>query len=467
MKKLVLILLFSTFLTNVFAQNVIGQWNGLLSVQGTELSIVFHITQNGEQYSGTMDSPDQGVKGIPLTSVSYTNNELNIVLKDAGIEFTGKVTESEKISGTFKQSGMTFPLELNRKMPLKSALNRPQEPQKPYPYYTEEVTFINEKGSIELSGTLTLPEKEGSFPAVILITGSGPQNRNEELLGHKPFLVLSDFLTRQGIATLRFDDRGTGFSKGNFELSTTADFASDVEAAINYLMTRKEVNKDEIGLIGHSEGGIIACSIANGNQNVAYIVLMAGSAVRGDELLRMQQAAIGKAQGMSDEQIRKLGQLNNGGFDIVLNSKDDETLKKDLSEYLKKVMNEFPENERPKGTQADLAIQQMVSQMTTPWMKFFLKHNPYDDLKKVTIPVLAIIGSNDLQVPSNENLSAIQNALREAGNDKSIIKVLPGLNHLFQESSTGLPQEYGKIEQTISPLALQEMGDFINSVVSQ
>lgn len=454
------------FITGFFslqAQDIKGQWNGLLSVQGTELSLIFHISETDGKYSALMDSPDQGVKGIPMTNVTFQNNELSISYLEAGIEYNGRLESDKNISGTFKQGGMSFPLILTRKMPIKSAIKRPQEPQEPFPYYTEEVRFFNETDSVYLSGTLTLPKKDGKFPVVVLITGSGPQNRNEELLGHKPFLVISDYLTRQGIATLRYDDRGTGSSTGQFELASSADFARDAEAAVKFLHSRQEIKNNEIGLLGHSEGAIISGMIASRNPDIDFIVLLAGSAVRGVELLKMQQAAIGKASGMPEGQIIKMGELNRGGFEIVMRSKDNLQLKNDLSDYLRKVLNEFPEGERPSGAQADMVIGQMVAQMATPWMKFFLDYDPSIDLLKVNRPVLALIGSNDLQVPANPNIDALKKAL--AKNDKAIIKELPGLNHLFQESETGLPQEYGKIEQTISPVALSEISDFIKSIV--
>ncbi len=463
MKKFLLLSLVIFTGISLKAQDIKGKWNGLLSIQGTELSIVFHISESEGKYTAVMDSPDQGVNGIPMTSTTYQKNELNISYIEAGIEYSGRLENNEKISGTFKQGGMTFPLDLTRKMPVKSAINRPQEPREPFPYYAEEVRFLNETDSVYLSGTLTLPKKEGNFPVIVFITGSGPQNRNEELMGHKPFLVLADFLTRQGIATLRYDDRGTGSSTGKFELASSVDFARDAEAAVKFLKTRQEINSNEIGLLGHSEGAIISGIIASTNTDIAFTVLLAGSAVKGVELLKMQQEAIGKASGMSDEQIRKMGELNRGGFEIVMKSNDDLQLKNDLSDYLRKVMNEFPESERPQGAQADMAVRQMVAQMATPWMKFFLKYDPSFDLAKVKCPVLVLIGSKDLQVPANNNIDAFKKAL--ASNEKAIIKELPGLNHLFQESETGLPQEYGKIEQTISPIALTEISNFVTSVV--
>ena len=280
----------------VFGQDITGDWNGSLKVQSMQLRLVFHVTKTDAGYSATMDSPDQGAKGIPMSKATFENSILTIEMAAAQIEYTGKLDSTDMVVGTFKQAGQTFPLNLSRKSIEKEVVKRPQEPTKPYPYYSEEINFENTKDKITLAGTLNLPKKEGKFPVVVLITGSGPQNRDEELMGHKPFLVLSDYLTRNGIGVLRFDDRGTFASKGNFAKATTNDFATDVESAVNYLKKRKEIDPKHIGLIGHSEGGIIAPMVAVKSKDVSFIVLMAGTAIPGSELLLLQQEAIGRAQ---------------------------------------------------------------------------------------------------------------------------------------------------------------------------
>lgn len=443
MQRLIFTLLFLTVSTAAFTQNITGAWGGVLKVQGMQLRLVFNVTKSGNAYTSTLDSPDQGAKGIPVSSTSFENSTLKIAVASAGIQYEGTLGPDSTITGIFKQAGQSFPLNLTKQKAEVKVL-RPQEPVKPYPYSEEDVTFENKRASITLAGTLTLPKKEGIFPAVVLISGSGPQNRNEELMGHKPFLVMSDYLTRNGIAVLRFDDRGVGKSTGSFKTATSADFATDVEAAIGYLKTRTEINKKKIGLIGHSEGGVIAPMVAASSKDVAFIVLMAGTGVPGDEILLAQQTLIGRASGIDSATLAESEKINRKGFELIKSSTDVEKLKTDLAALLRQ--NNVPEN----------AVSSAVAQTTTPWMLYFIRHNPATVLQKVKCPVLALNGSNDLQVPK-ENLQAIKNALTQGGNKRVTTHELPGLNHLFQESKTGAPTEYATIEQTISPAALTEL----------
>ena len=441
----------------LFGQDITGQWNGILKVQGTQLRLVFNISKTETGFSSTMDSPDQGAKGIPVTSTSFENQTLKLAVSNLGVEYQGTLDKDNVITGDFKQRGMSFPLNLSKEMVEKEKTVRPQEPKKPYPYYEEEVTFENAKAGIQLAGTLTLPSKEGRFPAVILITGSGPQNRDEELMGHKPFLVLSDFLTKNGIAVLRFDDRGTAASKGDFKTATSQDFASDVEAGVAFLKTRKEINEKKIGLIGHSEGGIIAPMVANSSKDVAFIVLLAGTGIPGDQLLLLQQELLGKESHISDAGLKTAKTINKGAFEIVTKSTSTEQLKTDLTNYIKQALKDNPDVLDPNGTNPDEFIKTQVDQVASPWMIFFLKYNPAIALEKVKCPVLALNGEKDLQVPPKENLGAIKNALAKGGNKKVTAIELPGLNHLFQECKTGSPAEYATIEQTFSPIALTEI----------
>lgn len=457
MKTLLLVLI--AFLTSLSltAQNITGEWNGALKVQGTQLRLVFTITKTDTGISATMDSPDQGAKGIPTTSTTFENSILRITIANAKIEYEGTLGNDNIIVGTFKQGGQSFPMNLSKEVIEKEKLVRPQEPIKPYSYYAEDITFENKKAGIRLAGTLTLPQKEGVFPVVILISGSGPQNRDEELLGHKPFLVLADYLTKNGIAVLRYDDRGIASSKGDFKTATTADFATDVEASIAYLKTRKEINKKKIGLIGHSEGGIIAPMVANKSADVAFIVLLAGTGIQGDKLLLLQQKLIGKVSGVSDEDLLKSELTNRKVFDIVNQSNSLEQLKTDLTNYLKQTLKDDPNAEKPEGMSDDDLVKLQVNQIANPWMHYFIKYDPASTLEKVKCPVLALNGEKDLQVPPKENLEAIKKALAKGGNKKVTTKELPNLNHLFQECKTGSPNEYATIEQTFSPTALTEI----------
>ncbi|HUH45644.1 MAG TPA: alpha/beta hydrolase, partial [Arenibacter sp.] len=256
-KKVVLTLIIGFISLSGLGQDISGAWNGVLKVQGIQLRLVFNIDKTANGYIATMDSPDQGTNGIPVTTTSFDNSLLKISIASAGIEYEGVLDQDHIINGNFRQAGQSFPLSLSKSEKVEKSV-RPQEPIKPYPYYEEEIYFENREDAVKLSGTLTLPRKDGFFPAVILISGSGPQNRDEELMGHKPFLVLSDYLTKNGIAVLRYDDRGVGASTGDFKTATSLDFSKDAEAGVQYLKTRKEIDTKKIGLIGHSEGGLIA-----------------------------------------------------------------------------------------------------------------------------------------------------------------------------------------------------------------
>ena len=456
-KTTLVVVLLLTYMTT-FGQDITGKWNGLLKEMGLRLSL--NISKTDTSYSSTLDSPDQGALGIPVTITSFKDSLLKITVTDLGIAYSGELLDSV-FKGTFTQGGFKIPLELSREKVEKMVANRPQEPQEPYPYRTEEVKFENVEANVTLAGTLTLPKNGGSFPAVILISGSGPQNRDEELLGHKPFLVISDYLTRQGIAVLRFDDRGFAASTGDFEKATSWDFSTDVESAIAFLKARKEIDHAKIGLIGHSEGGIIAPMVAAKSKDVDFIVLLAGIGIRGDELLMLQGELIGRAIGKSEEEIKKSNSIRKKELEIAINSEDPQTLQRDIKEYLNKAILDNRHSIVPKGMSTEQFIMTQVNQISTPWMTYFIKHDPVSVLGKISCPVLAINGQKDLQVPPKENLAAIENALKKAGNPNVTIIELPGLNHLFQECETGSPAEYGEIEQTFSPLALEAISDWI------
>ncbi|WP_166919947.1 alpha/beta hydrolase family protein [Flavobacterium poyangense] len=459
MKKLLLLLLASCSITTVFAQDITGQWNGILKVQGVQLTVIFNVNKNENGFSSTMDSPDQKAFGIPTTSTTYENSTLKIALTNARIEYEGVLGKDNTITGTFKQGGQSLPLNLSKEKIEKEKLLRPQEPVKPFPYYTEDVVFENKSAGINLAGTLTLPKKEGNFPVVILISGSGPQNRDEELLGHKPFLVLSDYLTKNGIAVLRYDDRGTAASKGDFRSATSLDFSADVEAAVQFLLSRKEINKKKIGLVGHSEGGLIAPIVASTSKNIAFIVLMAGPGLQGDQVLLLQQELIARANGATDSDIQKTKTINQKTFELVNTYKDPQELKTQLTNYLTEVSKNNPDISKNSSPEDYIKLQ--IAGTTNPWMTYFIRYNPQPALEKVKCPVLAVNGEKDLQVAPKENLDAIRKALVKGGNKNVTIKELPNLNHLFQECQSGSPEEYSKIEQTLSPTAMNEILQWI------
>jgi uncharacterized protein len=458
-------LLIISLLTSISlsAQDITGEWNGVLKASGIQLRLVFNVTKTSDGLISTMDSPDQGAKGIPTTMTSFENSILKITIANAKIEYEGTLGQNNIIIGTFIQRGQSFPLNLSKEKIEKDKLVRPQEPIKPYAYYSEDIIFENKKAGISLAGTLTLPSKKGVFPVVILISGSGPQNRDEELLGHKPFLVLSDYFTKNGIAVFRYDDRGTAMSKGDFKNATSLDFATDVESAISYIKTRKEINTKKIGLIGHSEGGLIAPMVASKSKDVAFIVLLAATGVQGDQILLQQQKLIGKASKLNDEVIQKNELENRKVFDIVNKSSNLEKLNIDLTEFFSQTLKENASSKKPDGMSDNDFVKLQVKQIANPWMQYFIKYNPIPMLERVKCPVFAINGEKDLQVPSKENLQAIKKALLKGGNKNVTIKEYPELNHLFQECKSGLPDEYATIEETFSPTAMTEILGWIQT----
>ena len=328
---------------------------------------------------------------------------------------------------------------------------RPQEPKKPYPYIVEEVAFRNESASITLSGTLTLPKGKTDFPVVVLISGSSPHNRNQEVAGHKTFLVVSDYLTRNGIGVLRYDDRGVGQSEGKYEIAAYADRTSDVESAVAYLKTRKDINPNRIGLVGHSEGGLIAPRVAAKPAVVSFIVMMGAPALPGKEIILLQTALKNKHNGASESQAKVESDFLASIFDAVIASNDLESTRSGLSEGFKT----HPER-LPAGMKAG-DVEKMLSTFTAPWFQNILKYDPGKPLAQVKCPVLAINGEKDWQIPPKENLGAIRRALEKGGNKQATVKELPGLNHMFQEAQTGSVEEFATITQTFSPMALHEI----------
>jgi len=433
------------------AADITGDWLGTLEVGATRLRIVFHITTRQEGLQATIDSPDQNVSGLPVSSVQV--NGLSVTLESTRLSavYEGKISSDfSTLDGTWQQGALESPLKLKR-VKDKAELappRRPQNPAKPYPYREEDISYENKAQGIKLGATLTIPPGKGPFPAVVLITGSGPQDRDESLMGHKPFLVLADYLTRKGIVVLRADDRGVGKSTGEFSGATTADFATDTEAGITYLKTRPEVNPKMIGLIGHSEGGIIAPMIAARNPDVAFIVMLAGSGVPGDEIIVTQAELLAEAAGQSHEEAIKAGEKQRRILEVVKGNIDDVILEKHLHEELA-------------GDMTDAQIGAIVRQLNIRWLRYFLTYDPAQALRKVRCPVLVLNGEKDLQVPPKRNLPVIRKALEVAGNKNFEVDELPGLNHLFQAAKTGSPAEYAEIEETMSPVVLEKVSSWI------
>jgi pimeloyl-ACP methyl ester carboxylesterase/uncharacterized lipoprotein YmbA len=427
-----------------------GDWLGTIDTSMGKLRVVFHITNTEDGLIATLDSLDQGANGIPATSVSRNGSSLKVEVKSINGSFDGKIGgDLNVIDGTWTQMGNSFPLVLKRvKNSGELERRRPQNPAKPYPYKETEVSFDNKAAGVTLAATLTAPPGAGPFPAAVLITGSGPHDRDETLMGHEPFLVLADYLTRKGIVVLRADKRGCGKSKGDYAAATTIDFASDADAAVAYLKTRAEVNQHKIGLIGHSEGGIVAPMAAAGNPDVAFVVMMAGPGVRGDEILPAQLILISEAAGESHDKAEKDAADERTMLALIESEKDDAALNKELRE---KLAGKIPEGQ----------IDAQIKTITSPWFRQFIAYDPAPTLRKLTCPVLAINGEKDLQVPPDQNLPVIRKALADAGNKNFEVDELPGLNHLFQTAKTGAVSEYGEIEETMAPVALDKIAIWI------
>ena len=461
---IVAILFPTVLLAQQTPEQVTGTWNGALNVGGTNLPLVLHIKADADgKLTATMDSPQQGAKGIPVQEVKLAQDSVYLNIRAIGGVYVGKVRNAETIDGHWKQGGYALPMQLKRG--AAEVARRPQEPVKPYPYQEQEVTVDNKAAGIRLAGTLTVPQSKGPHPAVILFTGSGTQDRDMALLDHKPFLVLADHLTRQGFAVLRLDDRGAGKSAGNPSTATTKDLVTDAQAAYTFLKTRKEVNPKKIGLLGISEGALIASSVAAVNKDVAFVVLMAGNAVPGVELLVSQNEAIFRATGLPDETLQKLLTLRRAQFEVAASGDDNDTAAIKIRSLEQEAKNQLTDQEKQQLGLTSQSESAITTQITTPWMRYYLAYDPAPTLQKLRMPVLALNGSKDVQVPAAPNLAATEKALKAGGNKRYTVKELPGLNHLFQTANTGLHTEYGVIEETMAPVAMETISEWMKGVV--
>jgi uncharacterized protein len=440
-----------------------GTWSGALEVNGgIKLRLAFNVTRGADgALAATLDSIDQGAKGIPVDAVTETDGKVRFELNRIGGVFEGAMDATKtRIDGAWSQGGASLPLALAR-VEAAPVLRRPQEPKGPLPYAEEAVTFENAAQSVTLAGTFTAPRQGGPFPAVVLVSGSGPQDRDESLLGHKPFLVLADYLTRRGVAVLRYDDRGTGKSTGKYAFDQTAeDYATDARAGVEYLKTRKDVDPRRIGVVGHSEGALAAPILAANDPSIAFVVLMAGPGTRGDRLLAAQSALVTKAMGRTSD-VAEAERSAARMMAIVVEEKDNAVAERRMRALREEELAKMPEAERAKALARGSEFEQNVKLMTSPYIRHFLAFDPRPWLSKVKCPVLALNGELDLQVPAGENLLGIAAALEAGGNRDYAIAKLPGLNHLFQTAKTGAPSEYGDIEETFSPGALALIGDWL------
>ena len=439
-----------------------GNWLGVLDVGAFKLRLVLKISQSTDgKLTAKLDSLDQNANNLAIDTITLESGVVAFSASGLGLSYQGKLnSDATEIGGELKQGPATYPVTFKRTEKLPT-LGRPQDPQKPYPYLEEDVSYENTLDKVKLAGTLTLPNSKRPVPAVVLITGSGPQDRNETLLGHRPFLVLADHLTRRGIAVLRVDDRGMGGSAAGSPKATSENYAEDVLAGVNFLKSRKEINPKQIGLIGHSEGGMIAPIAAAKSKDVAFIVLMAGMGQTGRDVILMQGDLMTKAGGSSAELTTQTRKIYEQIFDILKAEPDNVAAEKKIREAVANhtaTMSEPLKKEfKPVLDTINVQMQMYLSQ----WFRYFVLFDPAPVLQKVHVPVLALVGEKDLQVPPKENLTLIEAALKKGGNKNYKILLLPGLNHLFQTAKTGLPSEYGQIDETIAPVALQTMSDWI------
>jgi uncharacterized protein len=435
---------------------------------GLELRIVLHVVTSGEgPPQATFDSPDQGAKGLKVDTVTQKPESLAFTMQALGAEFTGKLSaDGTEAVGQWKQGSVTLPLTL-KKVDRPTERRRLQTPKPPFPYREEPLTYENKAGGVRLAGTLTIPEGAGPFPAALLISGSGAQDRDETIMDHKPFLVLADDLTRRGIAVLRVDDRGVGGSTGKVASSTSEDFAGDVEAGIATLKARPDINPKAIGLIGHSEGGIIAPLVATRSNDVAFIVLLAGTGLPGDEIVTSQVGLLLKATGADKRKLEESVRTQRRLLAAITTEKDEQKGKQAAQAIIQEMRDNLPEQERKAFDESRKGIDAQIAQLYTRWIQFFLTYDPRPALAQVRCPVLALNGANDLQVAPRENLMEIEKALKSGGNKRVVIKELPRLNHLFQTSETGLPGEYARIEETLAPSVLTLIGDWIAEQVGK
>ncbi len=446
------IFLFSLLIkTLTYAQDLSGTWQGRLIFTGGDLRIVFHFNRDSTgAFTGTTDSPDQAIKGTKLDDVVFMGDSLSFSVPEFNGEYSGVYHQDNmSFNGHLKQQGLKIPLKLVKGEADDLIYKRPQKPIKPYPYVEEEVTVQNKKSGETLSGTFTKPNGHGKFPAVILITGSGPEDRDETVYGHKPFLLLSDYLTRKGFAVLRCDDRGMAKSTGTFATATPDDFATDVEAQIDYLKTRSDVDAEKLGLIGHSEGAIIAPMVAVTRKDIAFIVMMAGPGIDMFDLLLVQDSLFYEAEGETPAQISEFVNRNKRLFAMVKTAKDSAAAADSINNYLSSV-----------GTK-DHIILTAIRQLCTPWMRWYIGFDPRKNLQKIQCPVLAINGEKDVQVPASIDIASIEQTLKQSGSKNFKTIILPGLNHLFQRCKKCSVSEYVYLEETMDPTALSAIGDWM------
>ncbi len=458
--KSILSTIFLTIFVSVslFSQCVTGTWHGDLNVgNGMSLAIVLNI--NGQTADSiTMDSPEQAAFGIKVDKADFTSENFVIEITSLGAKLEGKPnTTCDTLNCSFSQRGHTFPLTMARG--AYKPKPKKQDP-KDFPYIVEEVEIFNPETNVKLSGTLTAPYDYKCDKIAILVSGSGLQNRDEEILGHKPFLVLSDYLTRNGIAVIRYDDRGFGKSTGDVDNATTYDLSLDAESVVKFIRNDSRLKDKKIGIIGHSEGGIIAPMVAARNSDVDFVVMLAGPAIEMSDLLARQNYDVMKSSGQSEEIAKQYSKLALEAYKVVKNKKlSIDERKTKVGETIKKMNSLASEDSSDESD-----IQENVEVLFSPWMYYSLNSNPQDDLCKVKVPLLALNGDKDVQVYSKDNLAGVEKAMKKAKNKNYKTLELKGLNHLFQKCIFGSPNFYGKNEETFNEDAMKIIVEWINQI---
>lgn len=445
----------------VFAQS---KWDGQWKTQVQKIDLYITISDEGKDLKLTI--PMQGIADMSADNSEVSDNRIDFFYRAFGASFYGNL-KGDSIVGTWNQGGREQDMIF-----LKSSddltFKRPQTPKEPFSYKVETIVTKKTDSSPRLSGTLTMPEGEGPFPAVVLISGSGPQNRDSEIFKHKPFWVLADHFTRKGYAVLRYDERGIGLSGGKFKGATSEDFAMDVESAVQYLQGRKEINTQKIGLVGHSEGGMIAPLVASKNKDIAFIVLLAGPGIPPKEIMKYQMKNQFGQLKLSSDGKKKTKVFVNNMFEILSSPETNDKVVEKYQAASNRFYNSLEDEDQEQfGVSQEQFYFSMASTFFDPWMRYFLQYDPSPALKKVTVPVLAVNGKKDRQVTAKHNIKGIKKALKAGGNKSVKTKCFKNLNHLFQTSKTGNPSEYMGIEETFNEDVMIYIVDWMNNVPQQ
>lgn len=445
------------------SDRALGAWQGVLSNGAfrERLGVIVSRDSSGALV-GVMKSLDQGVE-VPA-SVAVRGDTFSFAIASDHITYSGMLTAAsgDSVRGTFTQNGQSLPLTLGRSTAASMAFGRPQDPKPPFPYSTQDVTIPSDSG-VSLAGTVVMPRGKGPFPAVVFVTGSGPQDRDETLMGHRPFLVIADYLARHGIASLRCDDRGYAKSTGEFANATSADFATDAQAALQFLQRVPGIARDRVGILGHSEGGLIGPMIAARTHDVAFLVLMAGPGMPGDSLSLLQLRRLA-GPGLPAPQLDAMVANNARLYSAVTGARDSADAVARVMAAKQAFLAATTADQR---AAVEARLDKAIPILISPWMRYFLRYDSRTALRQVRVPVLALGGTLDQQVPARENLSGIDAALKAAGNKDYRTVELPNLNHLFQTATTGAPTEYATIDETVSPKVLDLIASWINERFSR